>query len=466
VREGKLVVDLGPYQPRSFALKLALPGERLAPLASAPVALTYDRDVLSTNADRKDGSFDEKGRSMPAEMLPAEIAFGGVRYRMGSGGAGAKNAVVCRGQEIELPDGDFDRVRFLAAADEDVRATFAVGGKPEALDVQSWTGAVGRWDLRVWEGGSAPADYKGQGHVVGFEPGYIHRAPIAWFCTHRHDPERGDEAYRFSYLFEHVLEKPAGARTVKLPDDPRIKILAMCVSSEGASALEAAAPLYDDFSDRGPLALRHVYPPPPEPVYAGRTATGKVVAERAKTFAELSIGAPSKTDWADDSSGHGVQFRFFEGDGEYLPHRSSGAVKGTLPRLNDGEVAQNEDDTRRCVWYDNEGRFYADLGKGVPVKSIRTYSWHRSNRAPQRFSLWASNAEPMPDPGFQHGEGKEWTLLGVVDTTALGEGGVHGSLVEPKEGSGSLGTYRYLLWIAEDVGEGTFFTEIDVDAGG
>jgi len=395
-----------------------------------------------------------------------EIAFGGVRYRMGPTGAGKENAVACRGQEIELPAGEFDRVRFLAAADEDLRAAFAVGEKVETLDVQSWTGAVGRWDLRVWEGGSAPADYKGQGHVVGFEPGFIHRAPIAWFATHRHDPKLGDEAYRFSYLFEHVLEKPAGARTVKLPDDPRIKILAMSVSKEGESALAVAAPLYDDFSGLGPLALRHVYPPPPKPVYEGREAIGQVVTDRKKTFADLAIGAPSKSDWADVSSGHGVAFRIFDGDGAYPPHRSSGAVGGAFPRLNDGEVAQNEDDTRRCVWYDNEGRFHADLGASVPVEAIRTYSWHRSNRAPQRFSLWASNEEPMPDPGFAHGEGKAWTLLGVVDTTPLGEGGVHGSLVQPKGGAKTLGTYRYLLWIAEDVGEGTFFTEIDVAAGG
>jgi len=466
LREGKLVFDLAPYQPRSFALKLAPPAEPLAPAKSEPVALKYDRDVLSPNGDRKDGSFDAEGRSMPAEMLPSEISFGDVRYRMGPTGAGKENAVACRGQEIELPAGEFDRVRFLAAADEDLRAAFAVGEKVETLDVQSWTGAVGRWDLRVWEGGSAPADYKGQGHVVGFEPGFIHRAPIAWFATHRHDPKLGDEAYRFSYLFEHVLEKPAGARTVKLPDDPRIKILAMSVSKEGESALAVAAPLYDDFSGLGPLALRHVYPPPPKPVYEGREAIGQVVTDRKKTFADLAIGAPSKSDWADVSSGHGVAFRIFDGDGAYAPHRSSGVVGGAFPRLNDGEVAQNEDDTRRCVWYDNEGRFHADLGASVPVEAIRTYSWHRSNRAPQRFSLWASNEEPMPDPGFAHGEGKAWTLLGVVDTTPLGEGGVHGSLVQPKGGAKTLGTYRYLLWIAEDVGEGTFYTEIDVAAGG
>jgi hypothetical protein len=198
-------------------------------------------------------------------------------------------------------------------------------------------------------------------------------------------------------------------------------------------------------------------------VHAGVTATGTVATERAASFDELKLPHPSKADYADASAGHGVAFHYFDGDGSYSPHPRSGAVGDTLPRLNDGEVAQNDDDTRKCVWYDNEGRFYADLAKATPVAAVHTFSWHRANRAPQRFSLWGSKAETLPDPGFQHGEGKDWTLLGVVDTSKLGEGGVHASVVSGKDGA-SLGTFRYLLWIAEDVGEGTFFTEIDVDA--
>jgi alpha-mannosidase len=191
---------------------------------------------------------------------------------------------------------------------------------------------------------------------------------------------------------------------------------------------------------------------------------GAVATERAASFAELKLPGPSRTDFADAATKHGVVFRFFEGGGRFPPHPRSGAVGDTLPRLNDGEVAQNADDTRRCVWYDNEGRFYADLGRSTPVAAVRTYSWHRSNRAPQRFSLWGSDAETLPDPGFEHGGGAAWTLLGVVDTSPLGEGGVHASIVSAKDPAAALGSFRHLLWIAADVGEGTFFTEIDVDA--
>jgi alpha-mannosidase len=134
---------------------------------------------------------------------------------------------------------------------------------------------------------------------------------------------------------------------------------------------------------------------------------------------------------------------------------------GALPRLNDGAAAQNDDDTRRCVWYDNEGRFFVDLHKSTPIAKVNTYSWHRSNRAPQYFSLWGSNAERMPAPAIAAGSHDGWTLLAVVDTRPLGDGGVHGTSVTGKGGA-ALGEFRHLLWIAENVGQGTFFTEIDV----
>jgi hypothetical protein len=50
----------------------------------------------------------------------------------------------------------------------------------------------------------------------------------------------------------------------------------------------------------------------------------------------------------------------------------------------------------------------------------------------------------------------------VVQTKELGEGGIHGSSVRPGPGDGPLGPFRHLLWVAENVGQGTFFTEIDV----
>ena len=64
--------------------------------------------------------------------------------------------------------------------------------------------------------------------------------------------------------------------------------------------------------------------------------------------------------------------------------------------------------------------------------------------------------------GASDAESTDWELLGVVDTRDLGNGQKHGSMITGS--NGALGPYRHLLWIAEDVGHGTFFTEIDVHA--
>ena len=176
------------------------------------------------------------------------------------------------------------------------------------------------------------------------------------------------------------------------------------------------------------------------------------------------MGPPSAFDFADQSSNHGIAFRYFDRDGEFRPHSRAGALGDALPRLNDGLAAENDDDIKRCVWTDNEARFYVDLKESIPIARINSYSWHRGERARQFFSLWGSNAEEMPDPGFfRGGEPSGWTLLAVVDTRELGKGGVHGSSVEPQAGQFHIGSFRYLLWIAPQ-GPGTFFTELDIHA--
>ena len=255
---------------------------------------------------------------------------------------------------------------------------------------------------------------------------------------------------------------PIGAKTLTLPNNPQIKILALTMSRNENDAARPARALYDDFTDRKPIEFRHIYPAPPVPVFQGVDPVATVTIDRQERFEDLSMGAPLTTDYADQAGGHGVVFRYHDGNGEYPPHGQSGAVDDTLPRLNDGLVAQNDDDTDRCVWYDCEGRFSVDLKRSMPIAVINTYSWHRSNRAPQFFSLWGSNAAQMPSPDFKHGDHAGWTPLAVVHTKELGRGDIHGSSVKPAADCGPIGPFRHLLWIVEDMGEGTFLTEIDI----
>src|SRR5439155_4611135 len=95
-----------------------------APPGCEAVVLPYDSDVVSTDANRKDGWFDADGRTYPAEQLPREILREGVRFVLGSTDDGHKNALSCRGQNIALPSGNFERAYILASADGDQDVTF------------------------------------------------------------------------------------------------------------------------------------------------------------------------------------------------------------------------------------------------------------------------------------------------------------------------------------------------------
>ncbi|RJP37891.1 MAG: alpha-mannosidase [Phycisphaerales bacterium] len=453
--QGKLAFDVQPYRPRSFCVKLAQAPVKLDPPQCRTVAVEYNADVVTSDTDQTGGRMDADGRTYPAEVLPATLVSDGIEFDLATTGDD-RNAIRCEGQRIPLPDGDCERLYLLAAAEDDVTARFTIGAAATDLSIQSWTGFIGQWDNRTWDTTFGEVDHICEGSVTGITPGYVKRDDVAWFATHRHAPD-GNEAYRFSYLYKYGLDVPPGADTLTLPDDPRVVVFAVTLARGVNDGVRPATPLYDDFTGRRPVTFRHVYPPP---VFQGVTPIADAAIDRQETFEALSLGAPVTTDYADASSDNHVVFYAFDPDGRFPPHRGAGAVDGTLPRLNDGDVAANDDDTKRCVWYDNEGRFFVDLGRNLPLARVNTYSWHRSDRAPQYFSLWGSNAETMPTADITHDRHEGWTLIAVVRTKALGEGGIHGSSIA--DADGPLGPFRHLLWVAQDVGQGTFFTEIDV----
>ena len=237
VQDGELVVDLLPYRPRAFAVTLGPPPVRLAPPTCQTVEMPFDTDVVSTDADRTDGDFDGQGRSMPAELFPPTLTVEGIPFAMGSSAPRQFNAVTCRGQTIDLPAGNWNRLYLLAAAVGDVEATFRIGGAACSRRVQDWTGFVGQSQSLVVDGQVVDA--------VRMSPPFIKRDPVAWVGTHRHHRLNGNEAYRFCYWFKYGFDLPAGARTLTLPADARIKVAAATVALNENDDVTAAGDLYD-----------------------------------------------------------------------------------------------------------------------------------------------------------------------------------------------------------------------------
>ena len=242
VVDGVLVTSFGAYQPRAFAIRLVAPSRPIAETRSAPVTLRYELATASNDGDSTKGGFDGKGDALPAEMLPIQIPFNGVLFHLAHAKTGTPNAIVAKGQTIQLPSGNYDRVYLLAAAaNGDQKAAFEVGGKKEELTIENWGGFIGQWDDRQWSSAGENDNY---GDMIAIKPGFIKRADLAWYSTHHHDAAGKNVAYSYSYLFGYGLDLPSGARAIRLPNNPNVRILAISVATENPR-IWAAQPLYD-----------------------------------------------------------------------------------------------------------------------------------------------------------------------------------------------------------------------------
>ncbi len=247
---GALVTSFTAFQPRTFALKLAAATSRVPAVRSRPVDLAYDLATATEDGAKSAAGFDGHGDSYPAEMLPNTLTFDGVSFRLAPAKAGSPNAVAAKGQALALPAGSFRRAYVLAAsADGDQKAAFRAGNHTQEVTVENWGGFVGQWDNRIWKAGQY-TDRRGQTEqdpyheMVGLTPGYIKPAAIAWYASHHHDAQGGNVPYSYSYLFAYSIDLPAGTKTLTLPDNDKIRVLAVSVA-ETNPELKPAQPLYD-----------------------------------------------------------------------------------------------------------------------------------------------------------------------------------------------------------------------------
>lgn len=190
----------------------------------ASVELPYNRTVMTWNGYRAGGGL-SGGYSFAGEIMPDEIVSGGVTYTMNK--KPFNNAVICNGDTITLPAGNWSKLHLLMAADSerDVTATVEVGDKAETIEIPSYTGFIGQW-----------------GHD-GHTEGYVKEQRVAYAGTHRHSPS-ADEPHEYTYLYDYTLDVPAGATSVILPKDRQVMLFAATVTAGEHEPAVAAAPLF------------------------------------------------------------------------------------------------------------------------------------------------------------------------------------------------------------------------------
>jgi alpha-mannosidase len=231
-------LDFAQYQIRTIALQPRRPASSVLPV-TRPVKLPFNADVVSSDRNRADGDFAGTGHGLPAELLPPIVVSSGIPFHLGPSADGRPNAVVCRGQTVALPGGQFSHLYILAAANGTQTGTFTLGATRRTLRIHDFSGWIGQADNMAAQGAGGLAE--------GARPGFIVPDEVAWAGTHRHDARRDrNEPYVFCYLFKYAIELPPGATSVVLPDNERIVIAAMAAADNPSEHTVAAQPLHDD----------------------------------------------------------------------------------------------------------------------------------------------------------------------------------------------------------------------------
>jgi len=242
IEDGRLVFGLTPYRPKAFAVTLEPPTKDPLPRPKfAAVKLPFNVDGISWDDDRCDGDMDGHGNTMAGELLPDTIVYRGIPFVVGPSSVGALNMVACDGQEISLPQGSYNALFLLATSvNGPSDATCQVSDRDYPMPLPDYAEKIGQWNNRLMNGVvvDKPED---------IAPAWFNDYPVAWYGSHRHNAKCENETYRFTCLFAVPVDVPEDARTLTLPADPHVRLLAATLVDEPYWPAQPAAPLYDQF---------------------------------------------------------------------------------------------------------------------------------------------------------------------------------------------------------------------------
>ena len=468
--DGVLKFDMGKYAIRSFAVKFENPSQRLSKPDLGFVTLPFDEDGFSFDKNRSDGSI-VNDLSIPAEMINPEVVSEDIIFKIGNTIEGEKNMVGAKGQKINLPSGNFNKLYILAAGTEDTQGSFKIGNKAFIVNFQGWTGFVGQHYGREL--------YFNNMKVASITNAFTKRDNIAWFASHRHSPEAND-AYQYSYLYKYEINLPKNAKSITLPKNDKIKIFAITVANDQKDEITPLQLLYDDFKNNKPPVARvnEIVTPDLKPLdyvqqplftedVEGRMMTRIISSlKRAGLDTIIVKTTPSSSDYADVSSGNKVTSTY------YATGKSSSGDQYINQKFDIQNILNSESGVLKdTLFFDNgEGRIIVDLQKPVSIDKInmffntsggrgfqsRASNTSMRNRGPQIFSIWASTngSDVTGDP-----KTKGWQYVGVY-----GAGGGRGV-----GGSGLSYVFdnnlkcRYLMFISDGTWHGTdYINQLDI----
>jgi len=248
-KNGKLNFDLSHFTIRSFAVKFENTAKLPIKSVQEPLVLDYNFDLISNDLNRWDCNGDWASESYPAELIPAEILSEDIRFVIGNTADRMKNTLECSGQTINLPNNGSSRLYLLAAADKDTEGDFSIDGQPSKLWIKAWKGFIGQFYKPVLNALDSS--------VFKIQQPYLKTDNIAWYASHYHKAyPTANQAYQYCYMFKYAIDLPQNAKTLTLPKNKKIKIVAITLVKEEAQDIEMSSLLMDDFSNSKSVELR------------------------------------------------------------------------------------------------------------------------------------------------------------------------------------------------------------------
>ncbi|MCK9423391.1 MAG: alpha-mannosidase [Bacteroidales bacterium] len=445
LKNGKLLTDFTKYGIRSFAIQLEPPVEKLIQPSCLEIPIPFDRDVVSSDRNRKDGSFDGQGISIPAELFPETLNINGISFKLGRKADGQNNVVSCNGQKIQFPKtGNFNRVYILASALTDTNGTFKTGNTRINLRIQSYNGKIGQFDKRIWDK---------IGRIKGLEKGFIKRDEVAWYATHLHK-DTLNIPYQYGYIYIYAIDVTPAAGFLQLPENDAIRIFALTVADNLIDQVQPAQALYDDFTDRSVMALKL----PKSYVNETMPPAAAIKVTSKRNLSDLPAKLTMK-DYADLHQPNGVTVKYFFSRTDTIFKTLENGMD--VPAIIDGMYDLLPGDSLKDIWSDKgEGRVWMDLQKETEIDSIHIFTAQDTRRGPQSFSLWGASGVKSPsvkdDP-----KAAGWNFILLANPADIR--GSAKALYTIKDFIDKSNRFRYLMWISEDSPHGPYyFREVDI----
>lgn len=214
----QLSFNIGRFQPKTFAVKLSaveITNEAQTP-SSLIVDLSYNVDVMSFDSKKNDATSGVK-YAYPAELFTTDtIDSDGIKFKIGSRKASARNAVYCNGQNITLPAmQNAGKLYILAGSknEEGNTVEFLLDGVAHSFDIPYYAGSVGAWETE---------------YNLGSE---FRKENVAFAATHRHNvSDNKNESYNFMYMYKYCIPFTGLPQQLTLPTNRNVYVFAVTIS--------------------------------------------------------------------------------------------------------------------------------------------------------------------------------------------------------------------------------------------